>query len=290
MTQQINISQIKGRVTRNKIYKGIFILAISLAMLALATLLYRILSQGLGYLSIDFLKNYPAPYIEEAGIFAGLMGSVFMMCITAPVSIILGVSTALYLEEYATQNRFTRFIQVNVQNLAGIPSIVFGLLGLTLFVYLLAMGYTLIAGALTMSLLVLPVIVVASQEAIRSVPKEIREASIAMGATKWQTIWRIVLPASIPGIITGAILALSRAIGETAPPLIIVGAAAAIYTIPDSFLSKYTVMPIQIYSWTARPQEEWQFVAAAGIIVLLAILLCMNAVAVWIRNKFQKRY
>ncbi len=217
------------------------------------------------------------------------MGSIFLISITAPVSIILGVSTALYLEEYAKQNRFTRFIQVNVQNLAGVPSIVFGLLGLTFFVYILELGYSLIAGALTMSLLVLPVIVVASQEAIRSVPKELREASIGMGATKWQTIWRIVLPASIPGILTGSILALSRAIGETAP-LIIVGAAAAIYTIPDSFLSKYTVMPIQIWSWTSRPQEEWQYVAAAGIIVLLIILLCMNAIAVWIRNKFQNRF
>ncbi|MGP4042362.1 phosphate ABC transporter permease PstA [Gracilibacillus sp. D59] len=289
MSQQIKSEQIKSRVTMNKLFKGLFIFATSIAMLFLAALIYRILSQGLGYLSIDFLKNFPAPYIEEAGLFAGIMGSIFMMGITAPVSIIIGVSTALYLEEYASQNKFTRFIQVNVQNLAGVPSIVFGLLGLTFFVYIMGFGYTLIAGGLTMSLLVLPVIIVAAQEAIRSVPNEIREASIGMGATKWQTIWRIVLPASIPGIITGSILALSRAIGETAP-LIIVGAATAIYSIPDSFLSKYTVMPIQIYSWTSRPQEEWQFVAAAGIIVLLIILLFMNAIAVWIRNKFQKRY
>lgn len=289
MSTKVNSAQIKGRVVRNKAFKSLFIAATSIALIFLALLIYRILSQGIDYLSIDFLRNYPAPYIEEAGIFAGLMGSIFLISITAPVSIILGVSTALYLEEYAKQNRFTRFIQVNVQNLAGVPSIVFGLLGLTFFVYILELGYSLIAGALTMSLLVLPVIVVASQEAIRSVPKELREASIGMGATKWQTIWRIVLPASIPGILTGSILALSRAIGETAP-LIIVGAAAAIYTIPDSFLSKYTVMPIQIWSWTSRPQEEWQYVAAAGIIVLLIILLCMNAIAVWIRNKFQNRF
>lgn len=290
MSTKVNSAQIKGRVVRNKAFKSLFIAATSIALIFLALLIYRILSQGIDYLSIDFLRNYPAPYIEKAGIFAGLMGSIFLISITAPVSIILGVSTALYLEEYAKQNRFTRFIQVNVQNLAGVPSIVFGLLGLTFFVYILELGYSLIAGALTMSLLVLPVIVVASQEAIRSVPKELREASIGMGgATKWQTIWRIVLPASIPGILTGSILALSRAIGETAP-LIIVGAAAAIYTIPDSFLSKYTVMPIQIWSWTSRPQEEWQYVAAAGIIVLLIILLCMNAIAVWIRNKFQNRF
>ncbi|WP_163539623.1 phosphate ABC transporter permease PstA [Gracilibacillus sp. YIM 98692] len=289
MHQKVDSSLIKRKVTKNRLFYFIFILATLISLSFLVILIYRILSQGIGYLNIDFLRNFPAPYIDKAGIFAGLMGSIFMIAITAPVSIILGVSTALYLEEYAKDNKFTRFIQVNVQNLAGVPSIVFGLLGLTFFVYIMGFGYTLISGALTMSLLVLPVIVVASQEAIRSVPQELREASIGMGATRWQTIWRIVLPTSIPGIITGSILALSRAIGETAP-LIIVGAAAAIYTIPDSFLSRYTVMPIQIYSWTARPQEEWQYVAAAGIIVLLIILLCMNAIAVWIRNKFQKRY
>ncbi|WP_186575777.1 phosphate ABC transporter permease PstA [Aquibacillus kalidii] len=282
-------NQIKTRVIQNVIFRSLFFVAITIALVFLALLIYRILNQGIGYVTIDFLKNFPAPYIDKAGIFAGIMGSLSMMAITAPVAVVVGVSTALYLEEYAAQNKFTRFIQVNVQNLAGVPSIVFGLLGLTFFVYLFNFGYTLIAGALTMSLLVLPVIVVAAQEAIRSVPKELREASIGMGATKWQTIWRIVLPASVPGILTGSILALSRAIGETAP-LIIVGAATAIYTIPDSFLSKYTVMPIQIYSWTSRPQAEWQNVAAAGIIVLLVILLVMNAIAVWIRNKFQNRY
>ncbi|ENH97478.1 phosphate ABC transporter permease [Gracilibacillus halophilus YIM-C55.5] len=289
MNDKVNYSHIKGRVMKNAVVKWIFIMATSVALIFLALLIGRVLSQGVGYLSIDFLKNYPAPYIEEAGLFAGIMGSLAMISITAPVSMILGVCTALYLEEYARDNKFTRFIRVNVQNLAGVPSIVFGLLGLTFFVYLFEMGYTLIAGALTMSLLVLPIIVVAAQEAIRSVPSEIREASIGMGATKWQTIWRIVLPAAIPGILTGSILAFSRAIGETAP-LIIVGAATAIYSIPDSLFSKYTVMPMQIYSWTARPQEEWQYVAAAGIIVLLIILLCMNAIAVWIRNKFQKRF
>ncbi len=181
MSTKVNSAQIKGRVVRNKAFKSLFIAATSIALIFLALLIYRILSQGIDYLSIDFLRNYPAPYIEKAGIFAGLMGSIFLISITAPVSIILGVSTALYLEEYAKQNRFTRFIQVNVQNLAGVPSIVFGLLGLTFFVYILELGYSLIAGALTMSLLVLPVIVVASQEAIRSVPKELREASIGMG-------------------------------------------------------------------------------------------------------------
>ncbi|MBM7569658.1 phosphate ABC transporter permease PstA [Aquibacillus albus] len=289
MQIHISKSRMKRRIALNSIFRILFFLATTIGLVFLSLLLIRILNQGLGYLTIDFLRNFPAPYVEEAGMFAGIIGSLFLMLLTAPIAIILGVSTALYLEEYAPKNRFTNFIQVNVQNLAGVPSIVFGLLGLTFFVYLFQMGYTLIAGALTMSLLILPVIVVAAQEAIRSVPKEIKEASIGMGATKWQTIWRIVLPAAVPGILTGSILALSRAIGETAP-LLIVGAATAIYTIPDSMLSKYTVMPIQIYSWTSRPQEEWQFVAGAGIIVLLVILLCMNAIAVWIRNKFQNRY
>ena len=281
--------RMKRRVMLNNLFRGLFFLATTIGLIFLTLLITRILNQGLGYVNIDFLRNFPAPYPEEAGLFAGIMGSLFLMLLTAPISIILAVSTSLYLEEYAPQNRFTSFIKVNVQNLAGVPSIVYGLLGLTFFVYLFNLGYTLIAGALTMALLVLPVIVVAAQEAIRSVPNELREASIGMGATKWQTIWRIVLPASIPGILTGSILALSRAIGETAP-VIIVGAAAAIYSIPDSLLSRYTVMPVQIYNWTSRPQEEWQFVAAAGIIVLLAILLLMNAIAVWIRNKFSNRY
>ncbi|WP_226036909.1 phosphate ABC transporter permease PstA [Aquibacillus saliphilus] len=283
------MSRMRRRIILNQTFKYVFIFAMSLALIALSVLIYRILSQGLGHLNIDFLRQYPAPYPDKAGLFAGIMGSLYLMLLIAPISITIGVSTALYLEEYAAKNKFTRFIQTNVQNLAGVPSIVFGLLGLTFFVYLFSFGYTLIAGALTMSLLILPVIVVASQEAIRFVPNEIRQASIAMGATKWQTIWRIVLPAAIPGILTGSILALSRAIGETAP-LIIVGAAAAIYTIPDSLTSKYTAMPIQIYNWTSRPQEEWQYIAGAGIIVLLVILLLMNSIAIWIRNKFQSRY
>ncbi|WP_088005699.1 phosphate ABC transporter permease PstA [Indiicoccus explosivorum] len=280
---------IKGRVVLNQLLKFLFLLATMVGLIFLVLLIYRVLDQGLGFLDVNFLTSFPAPFPEEAGLLAGIMGSIFLMLLVAPIAVILGVSTALYLEEYAPKNRFTRFIQVNVQNLAGVPSIVFGLLGLTFFVYLFSLGYTLIAGALTMSLLILPVIVVASQEAIRSIPNHLREASIGMGASKWQTIWTIVLPAAIPGILTGSILALSRAIGETAP-LIVVGAATTIYSIPDSLLSKYTAMPIQIYSWTVRPQEEWQYVAGAGIIVLLVILLAMNAVAVWIRNKFQHRF
>ncbi|SEA97271.1 phosphate transport system permease protein [Thalassobacillus cyri] len=284
-----NLKRIRGRVILNNVLKGLFFVSTTIGLIFLALLLYRILTQGIGYLNSDFITSFPAPYPEEAGIFAGLIGSIMMIAIVAPVAITLGVGTAIFLEEYAYKNRWTKFIQINIQNLAGVPSIVYGLLGLTFFVYMLRLGYTLLAGGLTMALLVLPVIVVAAQEAIRSVPSDIKEASYGMGASKWQTIRRVILPAAIPGILTGTILALSRAIGETAP-LIIVGAATALYTLPDSLLSKYTVMPIQIFNWTGRPQEEWQFVAAAGILVLLIVLLFMNAVAVFIRNKFQKRY
>ncbi|MFD2925978.1 phosphate ABC transporter permease PstA [Halobacillus naozhouensis] len=279
---------VKGRLWLNTIMKTAFLSATLIGLIFLALLIYRVLNQGIGYLSWDYITSFPAPFPEEAGIWAGLIGSIMLMVIVAAVAVTIGVATAIYLEEYASKNKFTEFIRANIQNLAGVPSIVFGLLGLTFFVYMFSVGYRLLAGGLTMALLILPVIVVASQEAIRSVPNELREASYGMGASKWQTIARIILPAALPGMLTGTIIALSRAIGETAP-LIIVGAATAIYTLPDSLLSKYTVMPIQIYNWTGRPQEEWQYVAAAGIIVLLVVLLMMNAIAVGIRNKFQKR-
>jgi phosphate transport system permease protein len=211
------------------------------------------------------------------------------MAVTIPVALILSVGTAIYLEEYAKKNKLTSFIQTNISNLAGVPSIVFGLLGLTVFVRFFDLGRSILAGGLTMALLVLPVIVVASQEAIRAVPKQLREASYGMGATKWQTILRVVLPAAIPGIVTGSILAFSRAIGETAP-LLVVGAFAFVNYLPQSVMDSFTVMPIQIYNWAGRPQVEFQAVAAAGIIVLFIFLIVMNSVAVFIRNKFQKRY
>ncbi|SEH61066.1 phosphate ABC transporter membrane protein 2, PhoT family [Halobacillus karajensis] len=280
--------RMEGRVIINRLMMVLFGVATAIGLIFLVLLFYRVLTQGIGYLNWDYLSNFPAPYPEEAGIYAGLIGSIMLMVIVAIFSVMVGVGSAIYLEEYAPKNRMTEFIRINIQNLAGVPSIVFGLLGLTFFVYLFSFGYTLIAGGLTMALLILPVIIVAAQEAVRSVPAEMKEASYGMGATKWQTISRVILPAAVPGILTGTIIALSRAIGETAP-LIIVGAAAAIYTLPESLLAKYTVMPIQIYNWTSRPAEEWQFVAGAGIIVLLVVLLLMNSIAVWIRNKYQHR-
>ncbi|RKQ15749.1 phosphate ABC transporter permease PstA [Ureibacillus endophyticus] len=283
------MKRMKSRLKVNKFWKAIFFIATSLALLALVILLIRILSQGMSYLNWDFFNNFGSRFAEKAGIKAALIGSIYLMLVIAPVSMILGVGTAIYLEEYAKRNKFTDFIQMNISNLAGVPSIVFGLLGLTIFARMLFLGKSILAAGLTMSLLILPVIIVAAQEAIRAVPKEQREASYGMGATKWQTITRVVLPAAIPGILTGSILALSRAVGETAP-LVVLGIPVILQFLPDSLLSEFTTLPLQIYDWAKRPQEEFQFVAAAGIIVLMGLLVVMNSIAIFIRNKFQKRY
>lgn len=281
--------QISRRITKNKLAKGIFLAGTLFGIVVLATLLIRIFTQGIGYLDIDFLTNYASRRSEDAGIKAAILGTIWVMSITIPVSLILGVSTSIYLEEYAKKNKFTRFIELNLANLAGVPSVVFGLLGLTVFVRLFEMGRSILAGGLTMSLLILPVIVVASKEAIRSIPQEQYEAAYAMGATKWQIIKTVVLPAATPGILTGAILSLSRAVGETAS-LLMIGAMTFIAFNPSSVLDGFTVLPIQIFSWASRPQAEFQAVAAAGSIVLLIILIVMNSLAIFIRNKYSKRY
>jgi phosphate transport system permease protein len=283
------VSSMTPRLVRNQVFKSIFLIATLFGLLILGILLYRIFTQGSSYLSLDFLQNLPSRKPERAGIKTALIGTMWLMAVTAPVSLLIGVGTALYLEEYAKKSRFTDFIQVNISNLAGVPSIVFGLLGLTLFVRAMSLGTSVLAAGLTMSLLVLPIIIVASQEAIRSVPKQLREASFGMGATKWQTIVRVVLPAAIPGILTGGILALSRAIGETAP-LVVLGLPLFIAFLPKTVFDTFTVLPMQIYNWTSRPQEEFHALAAAGIIVLLIMLIIMNSIAVVIRNKYQKRY
>ncbi|HWO77645.1 MAG TPA: phosphate ABC transporter permease PstA [Bacillus sp. (in: firmicutes)] len=281
--------RISLRLTMNILLNGLFLFATIFGLLVLAILLYRIFTQGIGFLDIDFLTNFASRIPERAGVVAALVGSIWLMVVVAPISLLLGVGTALYLEEYAQKNKLTQLIQINISNLAGVPSIVFGLLGLAIFVHALAFGTSILAASLTMSLLILPVIIVASQEAIRAVPKELREASYGMGATKWQTIVKVVLPAAIPGILTGGILALSRAVGETAP-LIVIGIPTFVPFLPSSILDSFTALPIQIYDWTSRPQTDFHDLAAAGIIVLLIFLILMNSIAVWIRNKFEKRY
>ncbi|MEN0587170.1 phosphate ABC transporter permease PstA [Kurthia gibsonii] len=283
------VKRMSKRLLKNKLYKMLFLSATLLALLVLVVLGYRMIIQGTGYLNWDFFNNFSSRFPQNAGIKAALVGSIWLLAIVAPVSLILGVGAAVYLEEYAKKNRITTFIQMNISNLAGVPSIVFGLLGLTIFVRMLGMGKSVLAAGLTMSLLILPVIIVAAQEAIRAVPNELREASYGIGATKWQTILKVVLPSAIPGILTGGILALSRAIGETAP-LVVIGIPVIIHFLPESIFSEFTALPMQIFDWAKRPQEEFQYVAAAGILVLMAVLVFMNSIAVIIRNKFSKRY
>lgn len=283
------IKRMTYRLTINKIVKFISLLTTLFALLALGILFYRIISQGVSYVTPEFFQNYGSRFPEKAGIKAALVGSLWLMGVVAPVSLILGVGTAIYLEEYAGKNRWNHFIRMNISNLAGVPSVVFGLLGLTIFVRALALGNSILAAGFTMSLLILPVIIVSSQEAIRSVPSEVREASYGMGATQWQTIIKIVLPSAIPGVLTGAILALSRAVGETAP-LVVIGIPVIIHFLPDGPLSQFTALPMQIYDWAKRPQLDFQYVTASGIIVLMIFLFFMNAIAIFIRNKFQKRY
>lgn len=278
-----------GRQTRNSILKWLFFLCTMFGLMVLIMLIADTVADGWDSLDMEFLTNFNSSRAESAGFYGAIIGSLWLMVVTAPVAIVLSVGTALYLEEYAPKNKFTEFIKINISNLAGVPSVVFGLLGLAMFVRALALGNSVLAAGLTLALMILPVIVVASQEAIRTVPASVREASIGMGATKWQTVSKIILPAAIPGIITGIILALSRALGETVP-LVVIGVPTTLLVTPNSFLDSFQAMPMQIYSWVKMPNEEFQYIAAAGIIIMLVVLLLMNSAAIFIRNKFSKRY
>jgi len=255
-------------------------------LIVLCALLVDIFSDGLGRLSWDFLTNFPSRRAENAGIFAALAGTVWVMTLTAGLAVPIGVAAAIYLEEYSAGGRWSRLIEINIANLAGVPSVIYGLLGLGLFVRTLAFGRSVLAGAATLALLVLPVVILSSREALRAVSPSLREASYALGATKWQTVWHQVLPVAFPGILTGMILALSRAIGETAP-LITIGALTYVPFSPDGIWSPFTVLPIQVFNWVSRPQEAFLENAAAGIIVVLALLLAMNGVAAWLRDRYQ---
>lgn len=270
------------------IFRAICLASIAFSILMLALLLFDVLRDGWRWLSVDFLTRYPSRIPERAGIKSAILGTLWMMGLTALVSFPTGVGAAIYLEEYAPKNWFTRILQTNIANLAGVPSIVYGILGLAIFVRYFALGRSVIAGALTLALLILPVIIIASQEAIKAVPTSLREASYGVGATKWQTIRYHVFPVALPGILTGTILSLSRAIGETAP-LIMIGALTFIAFPPRSPMDPFTVLPIQIFNWTAKPQAEFHELAAAAIIVLLVLLLAMNATAIFLRNRYQKR-
>lgn len=258
-----------------------------LALIALGALIYDVVRDGMGRLSWDFITSYPSRRAEEAGILAALAGSMFVISLTALMAVPVGIASAIYLEEYGGRGRISRLIEINISNLAGVPSIIYGLLGLGLFVRLMGMDRSVLAGASTLALLALPVIVLATREALRAVPKSLREASYALGATKWQTTWHQVLPAALPGVLTGVILALSRSIGETAP-LITIGALTYVPFMPNSIWSPFTVLPIQIFNWVSRPQAAFAENAAAGIVVLLGFLIVMNAAAIALRDRFQR--
>lgn len=283
--------RMEKRILIDKAARKLFSLSTIFALVVLGILFYRITTQSIGWLDLQFLTSNLSIFPEKAGIYGVIIGSICLMGVVVPVTLLLGVSTAIYLEEYATDGKFQSFVKTNISNLAGVPSVIFGLLGLTVFRRLFGLGSSILAGGLTLSLLVLPIIVVASQEAIRSVPGFLRDGAYAMGATKWTTIKTVVLPASLPGILTGCILAISRAIGETAP-LVVLGIPTLILRIPDSLMSDFTALPIQIYYWTLDTvlTPEYANLAAATIIVLLVVLLLMNSIAIFIRSKFQKRY
>lgn len=277
-----------GQKSREKLFAVVAGAAVAFGLLALAIFLFDVLRDGVPRINWQFLTSFPSRRAAAAGILGALVGSVYLVLLTAAIAVPVGVGAAIYLEEYAANNRFTRFIELNIANLAGVPSIIYGLLGLELFVRTMELGRSLIAGAMTMALLVLPIVIMASREALRAVPPSIRHASYALGATKWETVWNLVLPLGLPGILTGIILALSRAIGEAAP-LITIGALTYVAFLPDSVKSPFSALPIQIFNWVSRPQAAFQENAAAGIVVLLVILLCLNGVAIWMRNKYQKR-
>ena len=273
-------------------FKACLVSCILAALVVLVVLLAQIFIEGVGSLSLSFLTDTPSRIDpSSSGIGPALAGTLWLILVCTVFIIPIGVASAVYLEEYANRDRwFNRMVEVNIQNLAAVPSIVYGVLGLAFLVRgPLSLGNILLAGGLTLGLLVLPVLIVAGREAIRAVPPSIREGSMALGATKWQTIWKQVLPASIPGIATGVILALSRAIGETAP-LIVLGAFAFATSIPSGISDSITALPIVIFGWISEPQEEYKALAAAGIIVLMVILLAMNAVAVWLRNRYEKKW
>ena len=280
--------RISARRTIGSIWQWIFFLATAAAIVLLGMLLWSIIEPGWNWLSWHLITDMPSRKAARAGMNSGIWGSIWIVLGAAAFSFVVGVGTAIYLEEYAAKNALTRFVQTNISNLAGVPSVVYGLLGLVFFVQWLNLGRSIAAGALTMGMLILPVVVIASQEAIRAVPLSLRQASYGLGATKWQTVLSHVLPSAMPGILTGMILSMSRAIGETAP-LIVVGASSLVLSRPDGPLSAFTAMPVQIFNWSARPQKEFEHLAAAAIIVLMIILLTMNTVAIILRQRLSKR-
>ena len=279
----------RRRRWRGHAFKALLLFSLAIGFLTLGTLLVDIVQRGIGYLDPILLTEAPSSDPDRAGARPAILATIYLGVLLLLFTVPLGVGTAIYLEEYANKERwYNRLLEINIQNLAAVPSIVYGILGLAFLVRGIGLGRVLLAGAMILTLLVLPTIIIASREAIRAVPNSIRQGGLALGATQWQVIWRQVLPAAAPGMATGSILALSRAIGETAP-LILIGAVTFVSFNP-TLLGPFTALPIQIYQWVRLPQAEFKLLAAGAIIVLLAILLTMNAFAIWLRNRYQKRW
>lgn len=280
--------RLRYRTLMGTLSYAVFVAAVVVGIVGLMVLLLQVVIEGFPWLSSNLFFNFPSRHADQAGLRSALVGTLWLMGLTAAMTVPVGIGAALYLEEYAPKNRLTWLIEVNISNLAGVPSIVYGLLGFALFVQWLSLGRSVLAGALTMSLLILPIVILSSREAIRTVPNTYREAAYALGANQWQVVKGVVIPAAFPGMLTGIILGMSRAVGETAP-VIAISALVYITSVPSGPLDRFTVLPIQIYNWVSRPQEEFQGLAAAGIVVLLVILLSMNALAIFLRNRYQVR-
>ena len=280
----IRKNRVKDQIFR---YWGIFCTAIGLVLLSV--FIGDILIDGLRRIDWDFIISLPSRKPEKSGIYTALMGSIWILLLTTIIAFPMGVAAGIYLEEYGKKNKFAGLLEINISNLAGVPSIIYGLLGLEVFVRIMTLGASVLAGSLTLSLLILPIVIVATREAIKAVPSSVKDASYALGASKWQTIWHQILPASSGGILTGVILALSRAVGETAP-LIVVGALAYVPFAPESPMDEFSVLPIQIFNWISRPQHGFIENAAAAIIILLLITFIMNGIAVYFRNKWQQKW
>ncbi len=282
------MNNIQKNRLKDQLFKIWGITATLIGLILLVVFIGDILIDGIRRIDWEFIINLPSRKPEKSGIYTALMGSIWILGLTTLIAFPIGVAAAIYLEEYAKKNRFSAFLEINISNLAGVPSIIYGLLGLEVFVRVMNLGASVLAGSLTLSLLILPIVIVATRESIKAVPGSIKDASYALGASKWQTIWNQILPASSGGILTGVILALSRAVGETAP-LIVVGALAYVPFAPESPMDGFSVLPIQIFNWISRPQHGFIENAAAAIIILLAVTFVMNGIAVYFRNKWQKK-
>jgi phosphate transport system permease protein len=278
----------KDKRSGERLFWMVSVLAIALPLVILGWLLVDVLSDAAQRLSWQFITSYPSRKPENAGILPALVGSIYLIGLTSAIALPIAIGAAIYLEEYGRRSKLAGIIEVNVANLAGVPSIIYGLLGLGVFVRTLGMGRSLIAGAATMALLVLPMIIMVTREALRTVPMSLREACYGLGSTRWQSIWQVVLPSAFPGILTGAILAISRAIGETAP-LVVVGALTYVTFVPDGIDAPFTVLPIQIFNWVSRPQHGFVVNSAAAITVLVCTMLVLNGIAIYLRNRLQQR-